>query len=61
MRCGYLRAWEGSLNHLRAVRKHVTGALTATRVVRAAFDGSLDAGLYGRYLVNAYHYAGHSP
>ena len=49
------------MNHLLAVRKRVREALEGTKVVRLAMEGRLDAGLYGRYLVNAYHYAGHSP
>jgi pyrroloquinoline quinone (PQQ) biosynthesis protein C len=49
------------MNRLRAVRRNVKAALEGTKVVQAALNGTVTPAVYARYLVNAYHYAGHSP
>ena len=49
------------MEHLLEVRKRVLEALSATHLIRAGIEGRPDRDLYVRYLINAYHYAGHSP
>jgi pyrroloquinoline quinone (PQQ) biosynthesis protein C len=49
------------MKHLLQVRKRVAAGLQATPVLQSALAGKVNREQYARYLMNAWHYAGHSP
>lgn len=49
------------MEHLLEVRKQVLKGLRDTKIIKTLFAGTPDLGAYVRYLINAHHYAQHSP